>query len=168
MEEAAIRFIGRVETPYRTLSECPRNVDPNGPVCTIQIDPEYAAGLVGLEAGQHVWVLYWLHDADREALVRRRRDDGAERGVFALRSPHRPNPIGAAAVRIDAIRETSLEVRGLDCLDGTPLLDIRPAMFAEQADIDGPFVDYKLFRKVEKLQQMFAERDGDGRWAVVG
>jgi tRNA (Thr-GGU) A37 N-methylase len=87
-------------------------------------------------------VLYWLGDADRGALVRRHGQIGGELGVFALRSPHRPNPIGAAAVRIESIRETTVEVRGLDCLDGTPLLDIRPAMFAE--------------------------RDGEGRRTVVG
>jgi tRNA-Thr(GGU) m(6)t(6)A37 methyltransferase TsaA len=140
--EAVIRSIGVVRTPYRTLSECPRNVDPDGPVCTLQIDAEFAPALRGLEVGQQVWVLYWLQEADRGALVRRRRQSGEELGVFALRSPHRPNPIGAAALKIEALGETRLEVRGLDCLDGTPLLDIRPAMFAE--------------------------RDGDGRWAVVG
>jgi tRNA-Thr(GGU) m(6)t(6)A37 methyltransferase TsaA len=140
--EATIRSIGCIRTPYRTLAECPRNVEPDGPLCTLQIDAEFAAGLRGLETGQYVWVLYWLGDADRGALVRRRRQSGEELGVFALRSPHRPNPIGAAALRIETIRDTTLEVRGLDCLDGTPLLDIRPAMFAE--------------------------RNGEGRWAVVG
>jgi tRNA-Thr(GGU) m(6)t(6)A37 methyltransferase TsaA len=75
-------------------------------------------------------VLYWLDEADRDALLQQPKDGGEERGVFALRSPHRPNPIGAATVKIERIADGCIQVRGLDCLDETPLLDIKPAIFA--------------------------------------
>ena len=127
---ATLRHIGQIRTPYRTLAECPRNVDPDGPVCELTVYPEYAEGLSGLSAGDSVLVLYWLQHADRDVLLQRPRDGGGERGVFALRSPHRPNPIGAATVRIERIADGCIHVRGLDCLDGTPLLDIKPAISA--------------------------------------
>lgn len=127
---ATLQHIGLIRTPYRTLAECPRNVDPDGPVCELTIHPDFAEGLAGLNAGDDVLVLYWLDEADRDALLQQPKDGGEERGVFALRSPHRPNPIGAATVRIVRIADGRIQVRGLDCLDGTPLLDIKPAIFA--------------------------------------
>ena len=129
-----LRFIGRIRTPYRTLSECPRNIDPDGPVCVLAVDSAYTDGLTGLEAGQDILVLYWLDAADRDILLQRRGVDDRERGVFALRSPNRPNPIGAGVVRIERMAEGCIEVRGLDCLDGTPLLDIKPALGARPDD----------------------------------
>lgn len=127
---ATLRYIGQIRTPYRTLAECPRNVDPNGPACELEIHPDVAEGLAGLNAGDSVLVLYWLQHADRDLLVQRPPEGGHERGVFALRSPARPNPIGAATVTIDRIADGRIRVHGLDCLDGTPLLDIKPAIGA--------------------------------------
>lgn len=123
--------IGRIRTPYRTLEECPRNVDPNGPPCALLVDPEFSEGLAGLAAGQHILVLYWFDGGDRHALLQQRRGSEETRGVFDLRSPHRPNPIAAATVRIESIEDGVVEVRGMDCLDGTPLLDIKPALTGE-------------------------------------
>lgn len=137
---ATLRFIGRIRTPYRSLSDCPRNIDPDGPVCELSVDEACACGLTGLEAGQEILVLYWLGAADRDVLLQQRREDDRECGVFALRSPNRPNPIGAGVVRIERIADGCLQVRGLDCLDGTPLLDIKPALPArrEGNSPDGP------------------------------
>jgi len=129
---ATLRFIGRIRTPFRFLADCPRNVEPDGPVCELLVDEAHAAGLTGLEAGQDILVLYWLGAADRDVLVQRRRGDGEESGVFALRSPNRPNPIGAGVVRIESIADGRIRVRGLDCLDGTPLLDIKPDLPARK------------------------------------
>jgi len=122
-----LRFIGWIETPYRTLSECPGNIDPHGPVCVLHLEQDMQAGLAGLSAGESILVLYWFEHVERSALLQKRRSTGKERGVFALRSPHRPNPIGAALVRIEGITNGCIRVRGMDCLDGTPLLDIKPA-----------------------------------------
>ena len=127
---ATLRYIGQIRTPYRTLAECPRNVDPNGPECVLEVHPDFAEGLAGLNAGDSVLVLYWLQQADRDVLLQRPRDGGGERGVFALRSPPRPNPIGAATVTIERIEGGRIQVRGLDCLDGTPLLDLKPDLLA--------------------------------------
>lgn len=126
-----IRCIGRIRTPWRALEQCPRNVDPEGPICTLEVDSDLVEGLTGLSAGDEILILYWLDKGDRETLLLQRRDSGSLRGVFALRAPHRPNPIGAAVVRIEDIDGHRVRVRGLDCLDGTPLLDIKPALLGE-------------------------------------
>jgi tRNA-Thr(GGU) m(6)t(6)A37 methyltransferase TsaA len=129
--QATVRFIGRVRTPWQTLEECPRNVSPEGPSCSLEIEPAFVEGLRGLRAGDRILVLYWLDRAERETLLHQRRDSGPVCGVFALRSPHRPNPIGAAIVRIEAVAGRCVRVSALDCLDGTPLLDIKPALRGE-------------------------------------
>jgi len=125
--------VGHIETPYQTPDDCPYTVNPGGPPCRIVVDPPYAAGLTGLEVGGRILVLYWLDRANRgKALVAERRS-GKIAGVFAARTPHRPNPIGAAVVTIEALDGATLTVRGLDCVSGTPLLDIKPAVRAESA-----------------------------------
>jgi len=125
---AALHYIGHIRTPYHTLDQCPSNVDPGGPSCELRLDEAFEQGLAGLVPGASILVLYWLDRADREALMQRRRKSGQLSGVFALRSPHRPNPIGAAVVKVVDISGSCVRVRGLDCLDGTPLLDIKPAL----------------------------------------
>jgi len=127
-----LRFIGHIETPYRSLEECPRNVEPDGPPCRIVIAPPFADALLGLRPGQPILVLYWLAGGDRSRLRQHSRKSGEYAGVFALRTPNRPNPIGAAVLTIEAIDGGAIAVRGLDCLDGTPLLDIKPATGAER------------------------------------
>ena len=125
---AELRYIGRIRTPYRTLASCPAFADPDGPPCEIVLDATWRAGLRGLAAGQEILVLYWFEDVARDRPVQSPRRGGAPRGVFALRSPHRPNPVAAATVRIEYLaRDGRIGVRGMDCLDGTPLLDVKPA-----------------------------------------
>ncbi|WP_170326647.1 SAM-dependent methyltransferase [Ruegeria arenilitoris] len=122
-----LTFIGHIETPYQSLDECPNNIQADGPLCAIVLDPRFAEGLLGLEAGQTILVLYWLEGVDRNLLVQRRggRCEESPRGVFALRSPHRPNPIATARVQIEAITNGRITVRGMDCLNGTKLIDIK-------------------------------------------
>jgi tRNA-Thr(GGU) m(6)t(6)A37 methyltransferase TsaA len=134
--QATVRFIGSVRTPWQTLEECPRNVSPEGPACSLELEPAFAEGLRGLQAGNRILVLYWLDRADRENLLQQRKDSSLVCGVFALRSPHRPNPIGAAVVKVEAIEGRRVRVRGLDCLDGTALLDIKPAITGEGSAVD--------------------------------
>jgi tRNA-Thr(GGU) m(6)t(6)A37 methyltransferase TsaA len=126
-----LEFIGRIETPYQTPAECPYTVNPGGPECRIVVDPRYAPGLIGLEAGGRILVLYWLDKANRAKPLVAERRSGKIAGAFAARTPHRPNPIGAAVLVIDGIEGSILKVRGLDCVNGTPLIDIKPAMRAE-------------------------------------
>jgi tRNA-Thr(GGU) m(6)t(6)A37 methyltransferase TsaA len=123
--DAGIYFIGRIRTPWKTRSECPRNARGSDSVCTIELDPRYAAALDGVATCTHLVVLYFMHEARRDLVVQVSRHSG-RRGTFALRSPVRPNPIAMSVVRLIRIDGTTLSVVGLDCLDGTPLIDLKP------------------------------------------
>jgi tRNA-Thr(GGU) m(6)t(6)A37 methyltransferase TsaA len=132
---AELQFIGRIRTPYRDVAECPAFTDPAGPPCEIVLDGGWREGLRGLAAGQRILVLYWFEDVARDRPVQTPRRGGPPRGVFALRSPHRPNPIAVAEVSIEYLaRDGRVGVRGMDCVDGTPLLDIKPVVPAPRAE----------------------------------
>jgi tRNA-Thr(GGU) m(6)t(6)A37 methyltransferase TsaA len=126
--------IGSIHTPYKRLEDCPRTAHDNPEICTLALDPAYADGLFGMEQESHVLVLYWLDKARRDWLRRPARPDRKEVGVFALRTPNRPNPVAAIVVPIVQVRDSEVDVRGLDCLDGTPLLDIKRAIFFDGGD----------------------------------
>lgn len=123
--DANVQFIGVIHTPFATRADCPRQGDLEGPDCRIEVATRFEPALDGLEPGARIDVLYWLHTARRDLLTQTPRN-GDSRGTFALRSPVRPNPIGVSAVVLVARDGPVLTVRGLDCLDGTPLLDIKP------------------------------------------
>jgi len=123
--DAGIYFIGRIRTPWTRREECPKNARGSEAVCTVEVDPRYAAALDGVETCTHLVLLYFMHQARRDLLVQAPRH-GARRGTFALRSPVRPNPIAMSVVRLVGTAGTRLSVIGLDCLDGTPLVDIKP------------------------------------------
>jgi len=123
--DAGVYFIGRIRTPWKTRDDCPKNARGSDAPCTIELDPRYAAALDGVASCTHLVVLYFMHQARRDLLVQAPRH-GERRGTFALRSPVRPNPIAMSVVRLIRIEGTTLSVVGLDCLDGTPLIDIKP------------------------------------------
>ena len=124
--DAGVFFIGRIATPWRTRQDCPKNSAESDAICTITLDPRYSEGLKDLEAASHVIVLYWMDRAPRNLVLQKPRHYGETRGVFALRSPARPNPIALSVAELVAVEGPELKVRGLDCLDGTPLLDLKP------------------------------------------
>jgi tRNA-Thr(GGU) m(6)t(6)A37 methyltransferase TsaA len=124
--DAGLFYIGRITTPWRTRQDCPKNSAESDAVCTIEVDHRYADGLKDLETSSHIIVLYWMDHAPRNLVLQMPRHYGETRGVFALRSPARPNPIALSVAELVRIDGASLEVRGLDCLDGTPLLDLKP------------------------------------------
>jgi tRNA-Thr(GGU) m(6)t(6)A37 methyltransferase TsaA len=124
--DASLYFIGRIRTPWQTRDECPKNGRETEEVCTIELDPRWAAGLQGLETVSHVLVLYWMDKARRDLVLQSPRHYAEHRGTFALRSPVRPNPIAAAVTRLQRIEGNKLFVVGLDCMDGTPLIDLKP------------------------------------------
>ena len=126
-----ITAIGTIATPYKSLAECPRNIDPQGPECELILKEELHERLLGLTAGKRILILYWLEHTDRSITRQNSRRTGDLAGVFALRTPNRPNPIGAAVLTVEKINNSVITVRGLDCLDGTSLLDIKPAMSGE-------------------------------------
>ncbi len=128
-----LTFIGKIKTPYNSLEECPKFIDENGPMCELILEKEYELGLFGLEKGHRILVLYWFDTKFENELLQKRRGNGKELGVFALRSPLRPNPIAAAVVTIEDIKENIVYVKGFDCLNGTRLLDIKREMTDEEA-----------------------------------
>ncbi len=135
---AELKFIGKIETPFRTIDECPRNIAAYGPECKLILDEEYASGLSGLVDGQEILILYWFKNVNRDLMIRNSRRTGKPAGVFSIRTPNRPNPIGAAVIKIEEIYGNKIIVKGLDCLNGTPLLDIKPAILSERIDPNSP------------------------------
>jgi tRNA-Thr(GGU) m(6)t(6)A37 methyltransferase TsaA len=124
--DASLYFIGRIRTPWVRREDCPKNGREAEAICTIELDPRWAQGLRGLETSSHVVVLYWMDRARRDLVLQAPRHYGETRGTFALRSPVRPNPIAASVVKLVAVDGPRLSVVGLDCVDGTPLLDLKP------------------------------------------
>ncbi|MGO8953500.1 MAG: tRNA (N6-threonylcarbamoyladenosine(37)-N6)-methyltransferase TrmO [Rhodomicrobium sp.] len=123
--DATLVFIGRIRTPFHTRDECPRQGRLDGPTCRIEIDAPWRQAMQGLQAYPRLQILYWMDRARRDLLVQVPHG-GTPAGTFALRSPMRPNPIATSIVAVTAIEDGVILVRGLDCLDGTPLLDIKP------------------------------------------
>jgi len=125
--DAGLYFIGRAVTPWKTRSDCPRQGDAdNGPVCRIELDSRWRAALSGVKPSGRLQVLYWMHEARRDLVIQTPRPVEGASGTFALRSPNRPNPIASSMVAVVGIEDTVILVRGLDCVDGTPVLDIKP------------------------------------------
>lgn len=124
--DAGLVFIGRIHTPWTDRDDCPRQGRLDGPVCRIEVFEPWTAALDGLGQYEHVEVIYWLHLSRRDILLQSPRDDGQVRGTFSLRSPVRPNPIGTQLCVLVGIDGSNVLVRGLDCLDGTPLIDLKP------------------------------------------
>lgn len=113
-------------------------VESAGEVSTVRIFEEYCGGLLGIEGYSHLFVLYWLHLRDDERnrrtlrVVPRRHEGAPLTGVFACRSPSRPNPIGLTVVRLLSVEGCALKVSGLDAVEGTPIIDIKP--YSPRAD----------------------------------
>jgi tRNA-Thr(GGU) m(6)t(6)A37 methyltransferase TsaA len=124
--DAGLYFIGRIRTPWKRREDCPKNARESDAVCKIEVDPLWAKALAGLKTCSHLIVLYWMDKARRDLVVQVPRHYGEGRGTFALRSPVRPNPIAVSVVRLVGLEGTTLSVIGLDCLDNTPLLDLKP------------------------------------------
>jgi tRNA (adenine37-N6)-methyltransferase len=128
-DEFTVRPIGFLSTPFRAIGECPRNGrQPNpAPLCHAHIVPEFVPGLRSIEGFSHLILLYWMHEVREPELIFTPPFDGEPRGVFATRAPRRPNPIGLSVVAFEGFETPdTLKVRYLDCVDGTPLIDIKP------------------------------------------
>lgn len=124
--DASLYFIGRIRTPWQSREQCPKNPRESDAICTVELDPRWTAGLKGLETVTHVLLLYWMDRTRRDLVLQVPRHYGEQRGTFALRSPARPNPIAVSVARLIRVEGNVLYVIGVDCLDNTPLLDIKP------------------------------------------
>jgi tRNA-Thr(GGU) m(6)t(6)A37 methyltransferase TsaA len=124
--DAGLVFIGRIHTPWNSRMVTPRQGRHDGPTCRIEVFEPWVPALDHLGDFARIEVLYWLHLSRRDLVLQSPANDGTARGTFSLRTPARPNPIGTAIVRLIGIEGANVLVRGLDCLDGTPLLDLKP------------------------------------------
>lgn len=123
-----LKRIGTVRSPLNDRASAPKQGNENAPDAVIDIDPSYAEALDGLKDGSKLVLLCWLDRADRSYLKVHPRGDTSrpQRGVFATRSPDRPNPIGLHEVTVRSIKGLTLTVGPLEALDGTPVVDIKP------------------------------------------
>jgi tRNA (adenine37-N6)-methyltransferase len=124
--DAEVYFIGTIHTPWQVRSECPKRGSLDGPICTIVVDERWHQALTDIGDHPRLQVLYWMHQARRDLVLQTPFRTGLTTGSFALRSPVRPNPIASSVVALVAVAGATLHVRGLDCLNGTPLIDLKP------------------------------------------
>jgi tRNA-Thr(GGU) m(6)t(6)A37 methyltransferase TsaA len=134
MSGPTLRIVGRVESTLTDRADAPRQPDEGAPDAWLVFDEEYAAALDGLTTGSDVVLLTWLDRGDRETLTVHPRGDTARpvAGVFATRSPDRPNPIGLHDVHVLEVVGSRVHVRELEALDGTPILDLKPVLTPER------------------------------------
>lgn len=134
--DLVLRPIGRVRSALQSTRAAPRQGKEGAPDAWIDLDPAYASGLQGMQAGAPLLVITWLHQADRNLLQVHPRDDlnNPLAGVFCTRSADRPNPLGLHRVTLRSITGTSLLVGPLEAIDGTPVVDLKPVL---DARLDG-------------------------------
>lgn len=127
MSSWTMRPIGHVRTPFREVSEIPKGLGAQHQAQgVLELLPEYAAGLTDIEGFSHLYVLWVFDRSEGFELVSTPPCDDRPHGIFASRAPGRPNPIGLSVVRLLACEGARLNVSGVDMLDGTPILDIKP------------------------------------------
>mgnify|MGYP001817495940 CR=1 FL=1 len=122
-----VKIIGTVDGDIMSLKEAPKGYGESDRTVYIEIFSEFREGLEGIEAGQKIMVLFWLHHSSRDVLKvhPRGKKENPLRGVFSTRSPVRPNPIGVSELEVLEVDGTRLRVRGLDVVDKTPVIDIK-------------------------------------------
>jgi tRNA-Thr(GGU) m(6)t(6)A37 methyltransferase TsaA len=135
MSTFEIRSIGKVSSSLETLEAAPRQADEGAPEAWLEFDPEATAGLRNLRPGDDLVLITWLDRARRDVLTVHPRGDVSRppEGVFSTRSPHRPNPLGLHDVHVTAVEGSRVRVRGLEAIDGTPIVDLKPALNADIA-----------------------------------
>ena len=130
MEPIELRPVGRVSSPLKDRAEAPKQADEGAPQAWLELEDAIAGAALGIESGDRVVLITWLARAHRDVLQNHPRSDPANplTGVFANRSPDRPNPIGLHEVEVAEIDGARIRVTGLEALDGTPILDIKAVL----------------------------------------
>lgn len=129
------RAVGVVESPHGSTGEIPKGLGAkHSAEGTLAIFPEYAEGLRDIEGFSHLYVVWVFHQVDEFSLVVRPPTDDRPHGIFSTRSPRRPNPIGLTVVELLSRDGNRLQVRGVDMLDGTPILDLKPYLSSVPAE----------------------------------
>ena len=132
-DDPVLRPIGWVRSSLQDRAAAPKQGFEGAPPAAIELAPWVAEAARDLQAGSYLWVLTWFDRSDRSVLTTHPRDDRTrpELGVFATRSPDRPNPIGLHRVRLVGVDGLRLEVEDLEALDGTPVIDLKPVLDGE-------------------------------------
>ena len=128
--EYILRPIGLIQSALRELGEAPRQGSEGAPEAWLEVDAVYAPALRGIRAGDDLIVVTWLHRAERDVLEVHPRNEPSNplTGVFATRSPHRPNPLGLHRVTVHEMRGTRLRVGPIEAVDGTPVIDVKAVL----------------------------------------
>jgi len=124
--EIILRPIGVIRSPFTEKEKTPIQASRSQAIGQVEIYPEFADGLKDIEALSHIYLLYAFHESQGYQLQVKPFLDNQEHGIFASRYPYRPNPIGISIVKLVSRKHNMLTVEGIDTLDGTPLLDIKP------------------------------------------
>lgn len=127
-----LKEIGIIRSPYKRREDAPRQGKFSDEVSILKVHEKYSPGLAGIGQFDHLIVLYWAGKASREVLKSCRHED---KGVFATRSPARPNPINFCVCQVVSVNRMQIKVKGLDAVDGSSLLDLKPYLL----DLDCPF-----------------------------
>ena len=131
---AELRPIGLIRSSIRQRSEAPKQGTEGAPDAWLEVNPAVAEGLDGLAAGDDIIVVTWLHRAHRDVLKVHPRSDRSMplTGVFATRSPDRPNPLGLHPVTVREVSQSRLRIGPIEAIDGTPVVDIKPVLCSVQ------------------------------------
>jgi tRNA-Thr(GGU) m(6)t(6)A37 methyltransferase TsaA len=129
-DEYSLHVIGHIRSTLRDLDQAPRQGSEGAPDAWLEVNPTFARALAGIATGDEIIVITWLDRADRGVLEVHPRGDPKNplAGVFATRSPHRPNPLGLHRVAVRQIDGTRLRVGPIEAIDGTPVVDVKVVM----------------------------------------
>jgi tRNA-Thr(GGU) m(6)t(6)A37 methyltransferase TsaA len=129
-EHYSIRPIGHIRSTLRSLDEAPRQGSEGAPDAWLELDASYARALSGIAAGDQIIVITWLHRANRDVLEVHPRGEVENplAGVFATRSPDRPNPLGLHRVQVRQVAGTRLRIGPIEAIEGTPVIDMKPVL----------------------------------------
>jgi tRNA-Thr(GGU) m(6)t(6)A37 methyltransferase TsaA len=149
MNEITVRPIGVVHSPYKKREDIPCQGSRSRETGVVEVFDEYAEGLKDVDGFSHVVLVYHFHKAKRVDLIAKPFLDDKPKGIFAIRSPFRPNHIGLTVVKLIKIEGNKLTVANMDCLDGTPLLDIKPYIpeFDNKGDVKIGWLEGKLRKR---------------------
>lgn len=143
-KEIRLRHIGIIHTSYKEPKGMPiQGKFENGITGTLELFPEYQDGLKDLEGFSHIILVYYFDRSGEEKLVGKPFLENAPHGIFAIRSPHRPNHLGVSIVKLEKVQGNTVTFSEVDMLDGTPLLDIKPyvSYFDSRADVKNGWLD---------------------------
>ena len=134
-ERFVLRTVGYVRSTLRSMDDAPRQGEEGAPDAWLEVKPEFHRALHGVAAGDELFVISWLHQADRDVLEVHPRNDPRTplTGVFATRSPHRPNPLGLHRVTVREVSDTRLRIGPIEAVDGTPVVDVKVLLASESA-----------------------------------